>query len=98
METTRLDNVRRKALDQIDSSKKTAVMMLVAAAVFEGAALVAIILLMDFGETLHLLVFLCACLVYAPLAFGLFSLKAWIDLSTNRIIQAIDIVDSERDG
>ena len=91
MNDQRLNELRRKALDRIDSSKKAAFRFLIAAAAFEGVAFLAILFLIDFSDRLHLLVFICACLVYAPLAFGLFSLKAYIDLSTQRVLQAVEL-------
>ena len=91
MTDQRLDDVRRKALDRVDKSKKAAIGFLVGAGVLEGAALLAIFFLIDFSDTLHLLIFFCATLVYAPLALGLAALKAYIDLSTQRVLHAVEL-------
>ncbi len=87
-----LDRVRRAALDRIETSRRHARGMLIAGAVFEGVALVLILLTADFGDLTHRLIFFCAVLVYAPLAFGLFALRAYIDLSVQRILKAVELV------
>ena len=92
MENERLDAVRAGALNAIDESKRHAVRFLIAAGVFEGVLMISILFLIDIKDRLQLLVFFCACLVYGTLAFGLFALKAYIDMSTLRVLRAVELV------
>ncbi len=91
MNATDLNKVRTGALDKIEASRKSATRFLMAAGVFELVLMVAIFVLMDLSNELHLLVFFCSCLVYGTLAFGLFALKSYVDLSTLRVLNAIDL-------
>ena len=88
--TTDLDSIRRQALDRIDQSRRRAWAWLIAAGVFEGLMFVAILFVIDWSERTHLLVFFCACLVYGPLALGLFALRAYLDLCTQRVLKALE--------
>lgn len=92
MSDSNLNGVRRSALDEIDKSRRTAKLFLAAAATFEGALLIAVLVLIDFSDRTHLVVFLCACLVYGTLAFGLFALRAHIDAATLRTLHAIGLL------
>ena len=52
--------------------------------------------MMDTGDRTHIVVFLAACLVYCPLAFGLFALRASIDLAAKRVLKALEVVTESR--
>ncbi len=95
MSASDLDNIRQGALERIDKSRKSAIAFLVAAGVFEAGVLLIVLMTMDFDDTTHLLIFLCACLVYCPLAFGLFALRAFIDMSAERVLRAIELLGEE---
>ncbi|MFT4538934.1 MAG: hypothetical protein ACI841_003914 [Planctomycetota bacterium] len=45
----------------------------------------------DWTDAMHRLIFFCACLVYCPLVFGLITLRAYIDYSTQRILRAVSL-------
>ncbi len=91
MSETDLNGIRRAALDRMDESRRHAKGLLIAAAIVEGLMAVAVLFVTDFGDRTHLLIFLCACLVYAPLALGMFALRAFIDHSVERIVKAIEV-------
>ena len=90
MKQADLDRIRRTALDRVAASRRRASRFVAAAAVFEGILFVGILLVIDLGDVTHLLIFLCACLVYAPLAFGMFALRAYMDVSTLRVLTALE--------
>ena len=88
-----LDDRRRAALDTVEKSEREVRGRLILTAVFEGALLIAVVLLMDWGDRLHLLMFLLACLVYGSLGLGLVTLAAYLKLNTLRVLAAIELLD-----
>ncbi len=86
----RLDSIRRTALNQIDKQEKASWWLLVAAAVVEATGLVLYLVLMDFSDRLHWLIFIAACMVYGTLALGLFAVGAEVKASLQRILRAIE--------
>ncbi len=91
MSETDLNGIRRAALDRMDQSRRHAKGLLIAAAIVEGLMAVAVLYVTDFSDRTQLLILLCACLVYAPLALGMFALRAFIDQSVERIVKAIEV-------
>ena len=89
MSDTRLDAARQAALAEAEKNERRARGFTIAAGLFEAIVFVAIVLVIDFGNPTHLVVFLCACLVYGPLAFGLFALRSHIDVSTRRVLMGL---------
>ena len=85
-----LDRSRRTALDRVAASRKRASRFVAVAGTLEGLLLVAIMLVIDMADVTHLLIFLCACLVYAPLVFGMFALRVYMDVSTLRVLTALE--------
>ena len=75
MDEATIERARRAALDQAEKDERLAGLLTYAAGGIEAAVLVAILFVIDWSNDTHLLVFLCACLVYAPLAFGLLALR-----------------------
>ncbi len=89
-----VDRIRKTALDQIDKRDKTSWWLHVAAAVVEGTGLILYLVLMDFSNRLHWLIFIAACLVYGTVMLGLLSLGAEVRASVQRILRAIEEVGS----
>lgn len=85
-----VDRIRRAALNHIDAREKEARWLLVAAAIVEGLGLILYLVLMDFSDRLHWLIFIAACLVYGTLALGLFALGAEVKGHLQRILRAIE--------
>ncbi len=88
----RVDRIRRTALNEIDAEEKAARWLLYAAAAVEGAGLILYLVLMDFSDRLHWLIFIAAGLVYGTVLLGLFSLGAEMKASVQRILRAIEEV------
>lgn len=84
-----LDAVRTAALRDAEKSERLGKYLLISAALFEAVTLAVVVVYMDWSDSTHVVVFLCACLVYAPLAFGLVSLRAWLEGSNQRILTAL---------
>jgi hypothetical protein len=84
-----MDRVRQAALAEVEQGERRTGWLLAAAGLFEAVVFVAILFIIDWGDATHLVVFLCACLVYAPLAFGLVSLHSALDAATQRVLAGI---------
>ncbi len=90
-----LNNIRRTALDQVDRRDKATFWTLVAAGLVEGTGLILYLVLMDFSNRLHWLIFIAACMVYGTLALGLFALSSEVKASVQRILRAIEEIDRD---
>jgi len=84
-----MDRARRAALAEAEKSERRTGRLLAAAGLFEVVVFVAILFAIDWGDATHVVVFLSACLVYAPLAFGLISLHSALDAATQRVLTGI---------
>ncbi len=84
-----LDAIRAAALKEADRSERLSNYLLIAAGVFEAVVFVMILVFLDWSNTTHVVVFLCACLVYAPLMFGLVALRAWLEGANQRVLAAV---------
>ena len=89
-----LENVHRAALDRVDQSKRSVLYAIIAAAFAEVILLLTFLLLADFSNRLHVLIFVAACLVYVTLGFGLVALGALLNRNTLRVLAAIELLDS----
>ncbi len=99
MNDSKLDDIRRNALNQIDKSRHRAKACLIAAGIAEALLLVAVILMIDPSSRTHKLIFLCSCLVYCPLVLGLLALRSYIDFTGQRILAAVDrVIRDESDS
>lgn len=84
-----LDAARQAALEEVERSRRRARRFLAVAGLTEAVLFVAIVLVIDVNDTTHWLIFLCACLVYGPIAFGMVALRSYLDLSTKRVLTAL---------
>ena len=80
---------RTVALDQADRSARRQQLFVLAAAAIEGALIVAYLLLADFGNRTHVLLFVSTIAVYSTIGAGLFALAARIDRSNHRVLEAL---------
>ena len=88
-----LDGIRLATLDRVKKSERARWLWIAAAAIIEGACLLAFVLLADFGTRLHLLLFIGAALVYGTLAMGILALGAFTQTWCLRILCAIELLD-----
>ncbi|MDH3271756.1 MAG: hypothetical protein OEN56_10505 [Gemmatimonadota bacterium] len=85
-----MDRARQSALAAAERSERLTRWLLGLAAVFEAGVLVAVLLVIDWSNSTHQLVFLCACLMYAPLALVMVSLHSALDGATQRVLVGLD--------
>lgn len=93
-----LNGIRRDTLARVEKSERARNLWIAAAAVIEAACLITFILLADFGERLHLLLFVGTLLVYGTLAMGILALGAFTQSWCLRILCAIELLNDERGG
>ncbi len=90
MTDTNLNGIRKAALDEADGRQKASRWLLVAAATVEGIGLILFLVLMDFSNRLHWLIFIAAALVYGTLALAMFSMGEEMKASFQRVLKAIE--------
>ena len=87
-----IDRIRGSALDRIDRARRAFIALLVATAVIECACLVTYLVLMDFGNRVHLLILVGSVLVYMTLGVGLLTLGAYVGWMTQRVLKAVELL------
>ena len=92
-----LNGIRHAALAHFEKRERAFRYWIMAGGIIEGACLIAFFLLADFGNRLHLLLFVTACLVYGTLAMGLFALGAFTQSWCRRLLKAIELLDVQTD-
>jgi hypothetical protein len=92
-EQINLDKVRADALERVKQGERYVRRTIAAAAVVEATGIVAFLLLMDFGNRLHVLLLVQAFLIYGTLAAGIIALGAYVNLSAQRILKALSLRD-----
>jgi RNA polymerase sigma-70 factor, ECF subfamily len=89
MSNEALDQARIRALAEAEKSERFSRLMLGLAGIFESIVLIALFFAIDWGDPTHRVIFLSACLVYAPLAFGLVSLHGALDGASRRVLAGL---------
>lgn len=92
-EKTNLNGVRGKALDRIEKSARNYKLAFFVAGAIEGLFILAFLLLADFSNRLHLLLFVAAMAVYMILGAGLFALGAHVSRNTQLILKALELLE-----
>jgi hypothetical protein len=88
-----IDEVRKQALSRIEKSEGRFKLAFFAAGFVEMLFVVAFLLLADFSNRMHLLLFISVIATYTIIGMGLFALGAHISKSTGRVLQAIETID-----
>src|SRR5258705_9929997 len=81
---------RPQALGRVEGADGARRFSLLAASLVEGAFLVAFVVLADFGNRLHLLLFLSALALYWMLGLGLLALGAHNSRNTQLILRMLE--------
>ena len=98
MDEPNVDQIRKTALDRVDARERTSWWLLGAAATVEAVGLILYLVLMDFSDRLHWLIFIAACLVYGTLTLGLFAVGAEVKASVQRVLRAVEEVGRLREA
>ncbi len=95
MNTQNLDGITSKVLDQVDQAEKRRKAMVAALSAVEGILLTTYFVLMDFGDQLHWLILVAALLCYGTIMVGLMVAGAHIDVSTQKLLRAIGLLQNK---
>lgn len=86
----KLDEIRRKTLDQIEKTERNYKLAFVGAAGVELVFIVIFLLLADLSDRTHFLLLLATITGYTVVAFGLMALGAHVNRNTLRVLSAIE--------
>ena len=81
---------RKAALARIDNAQRWFNITLFGAATVEAILLIGVLVVIDFHDRLHRLLFLLTALTYLTLSLGLVALGARMDRGFERIVAAIE--------
>lgn len=95
-EAVNADHARRAALDRIERSERHYRLAFYGAALLEGLFLAAFLLLADFKDRVHLLLFISTVAVYTIIALGLLALGAHVNRNTLRVLKAVEALAPRR--
>ena len=85
--------IRTAVLDTFDRDLRNRRLAIVAAVAVEVGFLAAFLLLADFGNRLHLLLFIATITVYSIAAFALLALGAHVSRCTLRVLRALEMLE-----
>jgi hypothetical protein len=91
MQDSNLDRSRGAALDRIDSTEKGYKVALAGAALVEALMLTLFVVLADFSNRVHVLIFIGSCLVYVTLGLGMVALTDSLSQGGDGPHQLVDI-------
>ena len=86
----------RVALDRIDRANRRVTLTILLAAAIESILLVFVLMVIDFKDPLHQLVFLLAMLTYFTLALAIVALGAHVSRVQERLLTALELLRESR--
>ena len=87
-----LDQMRAKALEQMDRAARNFKLAFFSAVIFEGLFTLGILYYVDFKNPLHLLIVCCTGVIYMPVILGLVALGAYVNRAVLRVLARMDDV------
>ncbi len=88
----KLDEIRHKALEQIEKKERSLKFGIAGIAFYEGILLLLFVLNADWGDKLHQLLFISTLLIYGTLGLGIVALGVFQNIGTLRILKSIESV------
>ena len=82
----------RVALDRLDRANRRVTQMILLAASIEAVLLVLVLLVIDFADPLHRLVFLLSMLTYFTLGLAILALGAHVTRVQERLLTALELL------
>lgn len=86
----------RAALDRIDRANRRVTLTILLAAGIESVLLVFVLLVIDFADPLHRLIFLLAMLTYFTLGLAIVALGAHVSRVQERLLTALELLRESR--
>ncbi len=93
MANNRLDEIRGKALDRVEKSERHLKLGIISFAVLDTAFFIVFLMVMDFSNKLHLLIFMASGGFYLLLLIGLIVLGLLVRRDTQLVLRAIDLLE-----
>ena len=87
---TTLNEIRSKALNEVDRAQRNVKAAIIGGALFEGLFLLALLMVADLKDPLHRVILFATGLVYMPLVMGLLALGAYVNRCTLRVLVRLD--------
>ena len=84
------------ALARLDRANRRVTQIIIAAAAVEAALLLTVLLVIDFADPLHRLVFLLAMLTYFTLGLAIVALGAHVSRVQERLLTAVELLRTDR--
>lgn len=94
LEKNEIGKVRANTLEQIEKTERNYTIAFACAGIIELAFFIGFLLLADFSNRVHLLLFIASISIYTILAIGLIALGVFVNRSTLRILRAIELLAS----
>ena len=94
-ENTHLNGVRGAALDRIEKSERNFKLGMIIFAILEFLFLLLFILLMDFSNKIHVLLFVAAVGFYTLIIMGLVVLGLHVRRDTQLVLRAIETLSNQ---
>jgi Na+/proline symporter len=93
MAENRLDEIRGKALARVEKSERNLKLGVIGFAILDTAFFVAFLLIMDFSDKVHLLIFMASSGFYLLLLLGLIVLGLQVKRDTQLVLRAIELLE-----
>ncbi len=91
----KINEIRSNTLNQIERNERNYKLSFVGAAFVEMLFIVAFLLLADFSNRIHILLFIASFSVYTILIFGLIALGLHVNRNTLRVLNAIELLEKD---
>lgn len=93
MAENRLNEIRGKALDRVERSERNLKLGIIAFLILDTAFFIVFLLVMDFSNKLHVLIFMASGGFYLLLLIGLIVLGLLVRRDTQLVLRAIDLLE-----
>lgn len=93
MSSTKLNEIRGKALDRVERSERHLKYGVIAFAILDTAFFIVFLMVMDFSNKLHILIFMASGGFYMLLLVGLIVLGLQVKRDTQLVLRAIDLLE-----
>ena len=93
----KINEARSNTLNLIERNERNYKLAFICAAFVEMLFIVAFLLLADFSNRIHVLLFIASFSVYTILIFGLIALGLHVNQNTLRVLNAIELLEKDDD-
>lgn len=93
MAENHLNEIRGKALDRVEKSERNLKFGVMGFAILDTAFFIVFLLVMDFSNKLHVLIFMASGGFYMLLLLGLIILGLQVKRDTQLVLRAIDLLE-----